>query len=601
MALGIKINVGAKDTASQILKTLARETRGMNAGFKEMAKESKKASVAMTTTMKGIEKSTKDAMKEVAKETKDINSGLKKMAGEARSAAANVASSMNSLGKAAESMKGFGSTLKKLTIGFIGFKAAQAALGKVQGFAEAFNTQEAAVTGLSKALELNGEFSDQALASHKAFASQMQEVANVGDEVTLGLMKQASMAGVSGDQLQTVTSTAIGLAEATGISLDEAMKKTISSVTGNAAALGEMIPAVRNARTEEERLAAITDVARKGLEQKKEAATTLAGVMAHARNAVGDLMEKIGELLEPILTVVYEGISIMSNVLIQLVDSMITAMGGAEKLSEILRSVMMSVVTNVVKALTFAEVIFLNFGDVIDIAMSSAKLVIIGFVEDIKHFFTVVIPEYGRWFGRNWTNLISDAFMGMVTIAKNALTNLVAMIGELMKLMLMPLKEGLEGGFANIARNIGDIAGRNLLDGFQSSTEALPEIADRALTDTERELQQRVGQMSGNLAEEFDQSFNQRMDSITSAMGLDLGELDQLKGKPVAKGLAEQAISATESRLLTRGPGQGPTVLDLLQDIKKSNDQIVENTYDDVEPAPPDADRLVVEMAGGAA
>jgi hypothetical protein len=50
----------------------------------------------------------------------------------------------------------------------------------------------------------------------QAFASDMQKLTGVGDEVTLGLMRQAAMLGVDADQLDDAAKAAIGLSEATG-------------------------------------------------------------------------------------------------------------------------------------------------------------------------------------------------------------------------------------------------------------------------------------------------------------------------------------------------------------------------------------------------
>src|SRR5690606_38128169 len=123
------------------------------------------------------------------------------------------------------------------------------------------------------------------------------KLTGVGDEVTLGLMKQASMLGVNAEQLDDAAKAAIGLSEATGKSLDESIKIVNNSLAGEFGALGEVIPAMRQMTTEEEKLAAVLELSRRGLEAKTAASGTVAGMTDRASGAIGDLMESVGALL----------------------------------------------------------------------------------------------------------------------------------------------------------------------------------------------------------------------------------------------------------------------------------------------------------------
>lgn len=590
MANDIQITVGAKDTASKVLSKVGKGANRLNSRVTAMAKASQMQAARMkasTDQLKDLQKYVKQVAKDMAKQAKAQQNAAK-----SNKDMANAVGRTNGL---LEAQRATMSKLKGTVMALVGAYLGLQGLRKISQFAlsaaDAFNTQEAAAEGLAKALELAGENTNGALESHKAFASAMQESLGVGDEVTLAMMKQASMAGVSSDQLQNVTTAAIGLAEATGIDLETAMKRTIGAMNGVYGELGEMIPSVRNATTEEEKLAAVSEIAAKGLEQKKDAAARLSTIMQKARNAVGDLMEKIGELMSPILSVIYSGIKVLSEVLIDMTQNIIDSMGGVDGMTQTLSDFGAMIMEKVIAALTFAEVIFLNFGKVVSIAMTSAKIPVIGFVEDVKHFFTVVIPEYGKWFARNWVNLIRDAFMAIVTIAYNRMKQMADTIMTVIKFIL----SGGEGGVEGLMGDLGEIMGRSLLDGFTATTEPLPEIAARQLTATEQRMRQELGDMTGDLAEEFDQKFNARMEKARAKAETDGVDLDPLKGMGGGKkdgGKAGGAdLTAVESRLLT-GTARRQTTEQLLSELvnetKKQNDkmdEIVENTeyLDDID------------------
>ena len=205
-------------------------------------------------------------------------------------------------------------TAAPLIAAFAAFKGAMAAIGGVGSAIEAFNTQEEAVRRLDKALELAGEnAAGQVSADFQVFASQLQRVVNVGDEVSIRLAAQASTLGVSGDQLKAVTEASVGLSEALGISLDEALKKTVNAINGNAGALAEFIPEIRNASTEQEKLAAVMEVANRGFEQAADKAQTGEGAWVRIGNTFGDLLEQVGALIDPFANLAANGLDAVTQ------------------------------------------------------------------------------------------------------------------------------------------------------------------------------------------------------------------------------------------------------------------------------------------------
>jgi len=234
MAKDVEIVIGAKDKASSVLKRVSQSTSLF-----------RRETMKLTTTAKKNEK--------------------------------QIDQNTNSLARLA----------KRLTIAFAALKGAQGAFRFVGSSLGAFEEQERAVRGLTNAIELSGDVTGPTIEKHKAFASSLQQIANVGDEVTIGLMKKASMLGVSNDKLQSTTKVAIGLSSALGIDLETALKRTIGATAGVFGELNEMIPAIRNAETETEKLAIVQELAAKGLAQQASDAQTAAGAGQRLANSWG--------------------------------------------------------------------------------------------------------------------------------------------------------------------------------------------------------------------------------------------------------------------------------------------------------------------------
>ena len=235
------------------------------------------------------------------------------------------------------------------------------------------------------------------------------------------------------------------------------------------------------------------------------------------------------------------------------------------------------------RAFVAVNVAFQNVGTVADLVRTKLALAMEQMIQSVKHALTVAIPEYAKWFGRNWTNLIGDAMRGALTGIKNFVTN----AGDILKRLWKFVKSGMKGGLKKLGKDIGEIAGRDLLEGFQAETEALPDIADRQMTGYERVMRARIKTLSQTLKKKVDDGFTRMMqDSGEEAghklakgiqVGLKKGIEQQLPKFSIAGVLQSIAglipkqvgqstngssgfastIQASESRLLSRS-GQSP-------------------------------------------
>jgi len=117
------------------------------------------------------------------------------------------------------------------------------------------------------------------------------------------------------------------------------------------------------------------------------------------------------------------------------------------------------------------------------------------------------------------------------------------------------LASGGEGGVDGLMRDLGRSASRSLLDGFESSLTALPDIAARQLTQREKDLAEKVGAIGGRLGQEFSDKMSERMLGVGSEMSAELKAATNNINLKSNAAVMTQGVQVTEGRLLTRGPG----------------------------------------------
>lgn len=477
-------------------------------------------------------------------------------------------------------------------------KAAMMAVDGLRASSDAYDQQIASVKGLEVALRLQGASVELESARLQKYASDMQVLTGVGDEVTLGLMRQSSMLGISTDQLDDAAKAAIGLSEATGKNLDESLRLVNNALEGEFGAFGRVIPAIKSMTTEEEKLAAVMELAGKGLEAKIEASNTVAGMSERASGAIGDMMESVGALLAPVRILVSAGLKVLAEslqqVLVPAVDYANEVLANIGPLMDWVKEKVVAGVNAIVSAFTFFEVVLTNLDSVWALVVAQAELYMIQLVETIKHALTEVIPTYAKWFASNFVNLITDGITGAYHVVVNGIAALMDAFEALWDFIA-------SGGETDIMERLGEISGRSYLDGFQSSLEALPEIASRTLTVREKQLTETIGSIGANLGDQFAEKFQSRMvklgggltdefsrklelsvrdkvdDAVDSAMGND----------PLKNGsgstLGGASINATQSRLLTRGPASSfQSALDKMTTLLQTSVTIEKETANSI-------------------
>jgi hypothetical protein len=237
-------------------------------------------------------------------------------------------------------------------------------------------------------------------------------------------------------------------------------------------------------------------------------------------------------------------------------SALIPAVNMASAAMSALPAVFEYVNSAIVGSITFVEVVIGNFPAIVEAAVAQAELYWIQFSESVKHILTTEIPAYLEWFGNNWTNLLTDIFSAGLTIVQNYIKN----YGDVLLALWDWVSSGFAGGAEKLFMDVAQIANRNLLEGFEATTEPLPDIIARQLTDREQELAQRIGKIGTSIGEEFANKFADRMESVNETFkdfniqaNLTANEAIETLGK-VELAKAKTGTTATQSRLLTRGP-----------------------------------------------
>lgn len=223
---------------------------------------------------------------------------------------ADISEFTNKMQKASRSFKKMGKNIQRagktmsmsLTAPLTAFAAASI---------KAFDTQAKAEAKLMTALHGNKKAFDNLTKSARA----LQNVTTFGDEEIIAQQAYLASLGLTTDQIKEVIAASMDLAAGTGQTLEFGVRNLAKTFGGLTGELGESIPALKNLTKEQLMAGEAVDVVAKQFKGQAEAAAQAgAGGLKQLSNRFGDLMEKIGELLLPIL-----------NKLVSFLDSTITS------------------------------------------------------------------------------------------------------------------------------------------------------------------------------------------------------------------------------------------------------------------------------------
>lgn len=221
---------------------------------------------------------------------------------------------VNDFGK---SMQNFGKNMSKyVTVPLTALAAASVKLADTQLQAEA---------KLLNALNGREDVQKRLMAQ----ASEMQSRALFGDEAIIEQQAFLAALGLSEQQISDTIEAAMQLSAALGMDLTSATKNLAKTYGGMTGELGESIPALKNLTTEELKAGEAIKFVNENYKGFAEtAAKTGAGSLVQLKNKLGDLAEKIGIIILPVLDKLVQFANKFADYLSSLPDGMQRAIVG---------------------------------------------------------------------------------------------------------------------------------------------------------------------------------------------------------------------------------------------------------------------------------
>ena len=199
-----------------------------------------------------------------------------------------------SVEEASKSIGNFGKTLST-------FKTAVAGAFVVKGiheFTKAMNecaklyvVQAKAEKTLEVASKNNPYLNGDSVKALKSYASELQNISEIGDEQLLPMMAQLAAAGRDQNEIQNIMKAAVDISASGMMSLESAVKSLSGSYAGQIGQLGKLLPQLKNLTTEELENGKAVEIAGKAYEG---IAQSTANSSKQLQNSIGDLKEQLG-------------------------------------------------------------------------------------------------------------------------------------------------------------------------------------------------------------------------------------------------------------------------------------------------------------------
>jgi hypothetical protein len=336
-------------------------------------------------------------------------------------------------------------------------------------------------------------------------ANSLERLTNVDSGRIQDQMAQALRRGETTEQVDDLAKAALGLSRVFDRDLSSGMRMAEDAVKGNFAAFEGLIPNINELATAEKRLAAVSELATKGLLNKADSAKSALEASEALSVATKNLYESFGALLAPIRDVVYRGFAVAFE---YIQASMIPAMDDfiqhGEDLANAMQDVGKTIAEAFVTGFTAAEIAVFRFEDVLEVISASVLLSANKIYNDVVFVFDGLLAK-ANWFVDAYAKLLSGRFT------------------------------------------------------FEDVLKEMPAFGERAVTETEKSLQAILDEAIGSLTEDFDSKIRERLEALRDSMNLDI-DINLKPRAGAASALQDQirSLTAFESRVLVRGQTDSP-------------------------------------------
>ena len=225
-------------------------------------------------------------------DTSGVDKGLKDLNKKLGDAEQNINKSTKTTGKFTQALKNMNPATIAAGAAVAGVAVAvKKNVDVLNDCEKAYKVQIKAEQSLAIAAKNNPYLNDESVHNLRNFASELQSVSEIGDEVSIKVMSQLAATGRTEEEIMQIMSAAADMAAVTGEDIASAATKLNATLNGNAGQLGRQITEINNlTKAELESGKAIEIVAR----QYKDAARSTADVNVQLSNSWGDFKENIG-------------------------------------------------------------------------------------------------------------------------------------------------------------------------------------------------------------------------------------------------------------------------------------------------------------------
>ena len=384
------------------------------------------------------------------------------------------------LNKMSSNMEGWANKTKSLVKGALAVFAAREVVGFVSDTIAAFNEQAAAENKLNAVIKATGSAAGFTGEELKKMASDLQQVTLFGDETTIAAQsvlltfKEVKKEGgvferaiESAQDMSTLLGTDL---QSSTLQLGKALNdpiKGLSVLTRNGVTFTDKQREMVKALQESGDMLSAQNIILNELSGQfggvaSAAVDTYAGKWKQLTNTVGDWMEVIG------------GVAI--DALFSLLDAG-------------------------VQVVTYFQTAFSNLPRHFEASFALIELAGVRTFNQIGHFLTEVIPGWASWFADNWADVFQSMFDWTGTVLNNAFDNFV---------------EFFQGIWRWLSGEEASFEFKGLTDGFETSLQELPKIAERHKGALEKSLELRAGTLFNEIAEDF----NSNLEANRAALGL---------------------------------------------------------------------------------
>lgn len=365
-------------------------------------------------------------------------------------------------------------------------EARLAAVVKATGNAAGFTAEE--MYKQAAALQAITKFGDEAIIEMQAVLATFREVK--GQEFIDAQKAALDLSSVLGTDLK-------GAALQLGKALQDPIKGTMAlgraGVTFTQAQKDQIKTLQESGRMQEAQRLILDELEAQVGGVAEAMAGTFAGKVQQFQNRIGDLGERLGmiaiSIAEKFVPAFEAGLTALENWFPQLEAAGQAAAGFVDVILGPMKTALEFMIATGVTAFTIVEFAATKAGALMEIALLSVMLAVVKTGNVIQHVFTEVIPAYAKWLVGNWSNILLDMANATATILENMAANFQMFF------------EAVQGWLAGEGF---DWQWTGLLEGFESTLSALPEIMDRQKGPIEQAMENVLAKSKETAAQDFD-------------------------------------------------------------------------------------------------